>query len=118
MWPYALNTTLEVILTLSSDQNVGQSQVSSLMVRLTSLTDDELEIKGKRRMLSELKEDVNLELGSQLSPLEAEASTRTSPSSEVPKSVNRMLSRLSSLSKVMDAASKVCNELSSNLSGY
>ena len=92
---------------------MGQSQVSSLTVRLTSLTDDELEIKGKRRVLSELKEDVNLKLGSQLPPLGAEASAPTLSSSDGPKSVNRMLSRLNALSKVLDATSKVYDKFSS-----
>ena len=88
---------------------MGPSQVVSLVVRLTSLTNDESAIKGKQRVLSELKEDVSSKLRSQLLPLEAEAST--SSSSNRPKSINRMLSRLSTLSKVMDAASKVRYQL-------
>ena len=98
-----------VTLALSSDQNAGQSQVCSLVVCLTSLTNDESEIKGKQRVLSELKEDVSSKLKSQLLPLEAEASI--SSSSNRPKSINRMLARLSALSKVMDAASKVRYQL-------
>ena len=82
------------------------------MVCLTSVTNNESEIKGKQRVLSELKEDVSSKLRSQLPPLEAEAST--SSSSNRPKSINRMLSRLSTLSKVMDAASKVRYKLSSH----
>ena len=88
---------------------MGPSQVGGLVVCLTSLTNNESEIKGKQRVLSELKEDVSSKLRSQLPPLEAEAST--SSSSNRPKSINRMLSRLSALSKVMDAASKVRYQL-------
>ena len=91
---------------------MGPSQVGSLVVCLTSLTNEESGIKGKQRALSELKEDVNSKLRSQLFPLEAEASALTPSSSDRPKSINRMLSRLSALSKVMDAASKVRYELS------
>ena len=85
---------------------------------MTSVTDDESEVKGKLRVLSELREDANSKLGNQLPPVEAETFAPTSSSSNGPKSINRMLSRLSALSKVMDAASKVRNELSSYLFGY
>ena len=97
---------------------MGPSQISSLTVRLTSVTDNKSEVKGKLRVLSELREDANSKLGNQPLPVKAETSAPNSLSSDGQKSVNCMLSQLSSLSKVMDAASKVQNELSSYLSGY
>ena len=103
----ALNCKLAVaILGLGRDEDLGPSRIGSLTVRLTTHPDEPV-VKGKQRILSELKEDTNSKLEAQLPHPEVEGSTSTSTSSQLYKSLNRMLSGLSALSKVMDGASKV-----------
>ena len=95
-------TTLD----LSPTETAGPSKIGSLTVRLAIQPDDEPAIKGKQRVLSELKEDATLKLADKLYS-EAESSGQVSKSSDLSKSLNRILSVLSVMSNIADAASKV-----------
>ena len=117
---YPHSTTRSYILTceeiattldLSPTETAGPSKIGSLTVHLAIQPDDEPAIKGKQRMLSELKEDARLKLADKLHP-EAESSGQVSASSDLSKSLNRILSVLSAMSNIADAASKVCYILS------
>ena len=62
-------------------------------------------------MLSELKEDARLKLADKLHS-ETGSSGQVSTASDLSKSLNRILSALSAMSNMADAASKVCYILS------
>ena len=62
-------------------------------------------------MLSELKEDARLKLTDKLHS-ETGSSGQVSTASDLSKSLNRILSALSAMSNMADAASKVCYILS------
>ena len=100
-------TTLD----LSPTEAAGPSQIGSLTVRLAVQPNDEPAIKGKQRILSELKEDAGLKLADKRYS-ETESSGQVSTSSDLSKSLNRILSALSAMSNIADAASKVCYILS------
>ena len=102
-------TCEEIVTTLdlSPTETAGPSKIGSLTVRLAIQPDDEPAIKGKQRVLSELKEDATLKLADKLYS-EAESSGQVSKSSDLSKSLNRILSVLSAMSNIADAASKVC----------
>ena len=96
---------------LSPTEAAGPSKIGSLTVRLAVQPNDEPAIKGKQRILSELKEDAGLKLADKLYS-ETESSGQVSASSDLSKSLNRILSALSAMSNIVDATSKVCCILS------
>ena len=85
--------------------------MSGLTVRLTTQPDDEPEIQGKQRMLSELKGEIDSKLGGQIFRSKVEDSTTALASSDLSQSLDHILSGLSALSKAMGVASKVRNML-------
>ena len=97
-------TTLD----LSPTETAGPSKIGSLTVRLAIRPDDEPAIKGKQRMLSE---DARLKLADQLHS-ETGGSDQIPTPSDLSKSLDRILSVLSAMSNIADAASKVCYILS------
>ena len=93
---------------LSPAEAAGPSQICTLTACLTIHPDNEPAIKGKQRMLSELKEDVKFKFAGQFLHPETKSSGQVSTQSELFKSLNRILFGLSALSKIIDGASKVC----------
>ena len=76
-----LNQGIVTTLYLSPAEMVGPSQIGSLVVRLAVLPDDKSVIKGKQRILSEVKEDAKLKLVYKLHP-ETESSGHVSTPSD------------------------------------
>ena len=103
--------TLEgVVLDLIGKRKSEQIRIGSLVVRLTRQSENvsSTSLKGKQRVLTELKKDAHLKLGRPhplLHPETDSASSNMSTSSK--KSTSQILSTLNVLRKVIGAASKV-----------
>ena len=106
--PYDLATTLYL-----SQEDAGPSQIGSLTVRLTIHPDNEPSFRGKQRIVSEVKEDINSKLRNRLFRPESRNSANLSALLDLSKSLKRILFGLSVLSKVMGSSFQVYSILSS-----